>query len=146
MNALTIQKKLETMKNKTFEYAGSTHTVQSYIVSETEKTFEIKTNLDKFKRKFESGDKFFLTWYEKAENRAIQKVQDTTAQSDVMPVFEKENTLADQLVEILMDNIKKVKNNQAYIPQAKAINNDVNSILHVQRLKLDMVKHIKNKK
>lgn len=60
--------------------------------------------------------------------------------------FVQENNLADELVTILKDNIEKVKKSAAYIPQAQAINNNVNSILHVQKLKLDMLRQMKKAK
>lgn len=144
MKAQEIQKKLESMKGKSYEYAKAIHTVKSYEVSNTDQKFVIKTNLNSFTRKFESAPEFFKYWYEQAGLPAAAEEQSQVAYLPVL--FEQENSLADELVTLLKGNIEKVKADPKYIPQAKSINNDVNSILLIQRLKLDLVKNMGKKR
>lgn len=150
MTAQQIQLKLEKMKGRSFEYAKEIHVVESFVVDNINEKFELITNKNTFKRKFESATEFFRYWYETKENIAIDKVEETLAKTspdNSLPVqFTQENSLADELVLILKDNIEKVKKNAGYIPQAQAINNNVNSILHVQKLKLDMMKQMRKVK
>jgi hypothetical protein len=158
MNAQQIQKKLEYMKGATYDYAGQLHLVQSYIVDEADEQFEIKTNLNRFKRKFESADNFFKYWTISKNVLAVQKVSEGSKENEILDeevitpaVYMTESNLADELVSILKDNIKKVQGDAKYINQAQSINNNVNSILRVQALKLGMMKQMekfsgKNKK
>lgn len=146
MTGKQIQAKLEDMKGATFEYAKAQHTVKSYVIDASSETFEIKTSLSSFKRKFDSAPDFFKHWFETKENALVNEATKKISGSDIIPVYEKETNLTNDLVDILMNNINQVKRNPAFIPQAKAINNDVNSIIHIQRLKLEMVKHLKKNK
>ncbi len=47
------------------------------------------------------------------------------------------------LTATLMESIEKIKTDPSYIPQAKAINNNVNSIVNTMRLQLDILKETK---
>jgi hypothetical protein len=136
------------MKGRTFEYAKQKHTVQKYTIDEGGETFEVKTDLNTFKRKFESAAEFFKYWFESKENitmdKAVAKVG-TDENPEIREMIVKENSLSDDLVSILKDNITKLKANPSYINQAKAINNNVNSILNIQKLKLEMVKQMRGK-
>ena len=49
-------------------------------------------------------------------------------------------SIAEELRNVLLDNITKVRANPAYIPQATAINNNVNSIINLSKLQMDAVK------
>lgn len=146
MTVNQISKKLESMKGRSYEYAKQIHTVQSYAVDE--ETFSIRTDKNNFKRKHESADEFFKFWYETPENKVVDKALEKVKEPEspeVMAILNKENSLADDLVDILKHNIDQLKKNPGYINQAKAINNNVNSILNIQKLKLEMVKHMKGK-
>jgi len=73
---------------------------------------------------------------------------DTNTKDDnALSVFvEQESTLADSMISILKDNISKVQQNPAYMQQAQVINNNVNSVINIMKMKLQFVKEVKRKK
>lgn len=142
MKTVEVQKKLDSMVGRSFEYAKQVHTVKSAEIDED--VFTIKTDKNTFKRNLENAPEFFKYWYESKSNLELDKVNDTNNKDVEVndPLFvDHEHSLANELITILKDNIAKVKVSPNYIKQAQAINNNVNSILHVQKLKLDMIKH-----
>lgn len=136
------------MKGKTFEYAKQMHVVKSYTLDE--ECFTVNTDKNTFKRKVDSADEFFKYWLESPQNMAIEKAKThqsgTDEQSSTPTVIEKENNLADELVNILRDNIRKVQKDPAYIKQATSVTNNVNSILNVQKLKIQYIREHKRRK
>ena len=141
MNNKNIVTALENMVNKTFVYANNIHCVQNYKIDETKKRYVIKTNLDVFDRSVDSMDEFLKYW-KPVSNIATIKTEDN--QEDQISIFiEQENSFSTKLIEICNDNIEKVQKDKAYIPQAQAVNNNVNSILHIAKLRLDFMKHFK---
>jgi predicted site-specific integrase-resolvase len=68
--------------------------------------------------------------------------------SSAVVVFSEEKTdnLANDLISILKDNIKKVSTNPAYIKQAMVVDKSVGTILNVKRMQLDMYKAVKSTK
>jgi hypothetical protein len=78
------------------------------------------------------------------QNAAGISVQLLVDDSSIV-VFEKENALTDDLIAILKNSITKIQANPGYINQTKAINNDVNSIINIAKLKLDLFKQTKAK-
>ncbi len=148
MTATQIQKKLETMKGRSFEYAKQIHIVKSYTINKDDENFTMKTNLNEFDRKFESAKSFFDYWFEQPENAVIDTATRqlpalANAQMDVAIV--QTNGLADDLVKILKDNIEKVSKNPAYVDQAKAVDKSVDTILKVKKMQLEMYKAVQPK-
>ena len=141
MNNKNIVTALENMVNKTFVYANNIHCVQNYKIDETKKRYVIKTNLDVFDRSVDSMDEFLKYWKPVSN---IATLQTEGNQDDQVSIFiEQENSFSTKLIEICNDNIEKVQKDKAYIPQAQAVNNNVNSILHIAKLRLDFMKHFK---
>lgn len=58
---------------------------------------------------------------------------------------EAQTSMADKLIDVLEDNIRRVQEDKDYIPQAQAINNNVNSIINIQKMKLDVIKQLHKK-
>lgn len=151
MNKTQIQAKLQSMKGRMYEYASEIHTVKSYEVDAIAERFTLHTDKKSFRKLFTSADLFFKEWLDQHVNRSIDHLQEVVkSSSDEFPPDSRElqtvpgeSNIADDLIKILMDGITKVKQNAGYIPQAKAINNNVNSILHVKRMQLDYMKHLK---
>lgn len=126
------------MVGKTYQYGGNIHYVISVTPNDDEEKFTIKTNRQEYHRKYEAGTDFLSHWQETS----------TVSQAAVpaVAVMEKENTMVDKLTDLLMDNIEKVQSNPEYIKQAQAINNNVNSIINLTKLKLDVMKYSKVKR
>lgn len=57
--------------------------------------------------------------------------------------LETESGLANELVDLLKDNIKKVSANPKYLQQAIVVEKSVSAIINIQRLKLDMYRTLK---
>jgi hypothetical protein len=139
MNAKKVNNQLEQMKGKTFTYGNQVHYVLDFKIDEEK--FIIKTNLSEFSRKLESADDFLRYWA--PTNAASVAVMDNEKQ--LVTMVEKEKTQADDLITILQDNIKKVQDNAGYIPQAQAVNDNVKSIIDIQKMKLDYLKQLRAK-
>lgn len=143
MNNKAFLKKLEAMKGKTFSYASKILYVISYAIDEQREKVIIKTNLGDHERSYESIDEF-LSYWSPAQNINALTVQNEN--NTVAVMIEQENSLAEEMISILKDNIQKVRTDKNYIPQAQAINNNINSIINVKKLQLDVYKQFKPKK
>lgn len=49
------------------------------------------------------------------------------------------------LADVLLDNIEKCKNNPAFIEQARAINENARTLIEMQKVKLDMIRLIRER-
>jgi hypothetical protein len=48
------------------------------------------------------------------------------------------------VISILKDNITKVQENKDYIPQAQAINNSINTLVNITKLRIGLLKPVKS--
>lgn len=135
-------KQLEQMKGKTFTYAKQIHCVLDYKINEHHEKVVIKTNLTTFERTYEQVDEFLKYW-EPVNNLSIAVDDDPNLNNQLAVFLEQEKSMADKLIGILEDNITKVQASKEYIPQATQINNNINSIINIQKMKMDMVKSIR---
>lgn len=148
MTAKQIGKKLEIMNGKSYEYAKQIHVVTKVSIDVEREEFTLKTDKNTFTRKFESADEFLKYWYEQPQNKVVETAQSHLPQT--MDIEKAEaviasNSLSDELIKILKDNIAKVSNNASYINQAKAVDKSVDTILKVKKLQLEMYKAVKQK-
>lgn len=149
MNAQQIEKKLEIMNGKAYEYAKEFHVVKGYSINNEKECFVIKTDKSTFDRKFESAKTFFTYWYEQPSNMAIEKASKLLPQADVLnsdEVVKNTNNLADDLVEILKKNIEKVSANPQYVNQAKAVDKSVDTIIKIKRMQLELYNAVNPRK
>lgn len=135
---------LMAMKGKTFEYGKLIHYVIDFQIDEPEQKFIIKTNRETFTRNFEAFDDFVSYWQEC--NKLNPPAVITGDDDGVVHLLQGDYAIADNLVDILMDSITKVKADPGYINQAKAINNQVNSITNIVKMKMDFAKQAKKKR
>lgn len=142
-----ITSSLQQMSGNTFSYAKVLHHVSSVFVDEELQEFTITTNLNRYVRKFDSFENFIQYWTPAEQVVEVPAtVEEVKNGSSVAVLMQQENNLADSMIEILRDNIKKVQDSPAYIDQAKAINNNVNSVLNIMKMKLTMYKEAKSKR
>lgn len=59
--------------------------------------------------------------------------------------FQKDETQMTALAEVLLDNIKKCQNNPTFIEQARAINENARTLIEMQKVKIDMLKLIRER-
>jgi hypothetical protein len=133
MNKKAIIETLQNMKGKTYQYAGKIHHIVDFKVDDRRERIELQTNISTYDRGFGAAEEFLSAWVEiiSPEQAEEQKA---------VAVIVAETNLVDDLTAILKDNIRKVQSDAKYIPQAQAINNNVNSIINLTKLKLDIYK------
>lgn len=136
MDIKKLTSELEQMKGNSYQYAKQVHTVTGYRINE--ERFVLITNLNEFSRKTESAEEFFKYWF-----RITQEVENKNENNEVAIYIEQEQTQANDLILILKDNISKVQADPKYIPQAQEINDNVNTIINIQKMKLDYVKQFR---
>lgn len=131
--------KLEEMINKTFLYSGIIHCVLGYSDDSENEQVTIKTNIKTFKKSYDSIIEFLSYWEPISSSNqlapAVLVEQVTPAESR-----------ADKMIEILEENIEKVKQDPSYIPQATSINNNINSIINIEKMRMMVLKAKKNQR
>lgn len=128
-------KQAETMSGKTYQYGNRIHYVIE--VKNLGDKVQIRTNLETYERSHEALTEFLSYWKEASEVNELRPARIENIGVD--PLAGEKNTV-DKLTELLMDNIEKVKGDANYIKQATSINNNVNSIINLTKLKLDVLK------
>lgn len=160
MSPQEINVKLQTMKERSFRFGNKTHLVKSYKISKDEQNFTIQTDHERFKRTFQQAPEFFKCWYETKENIVLDAVkiqlknsepetadvEENTTSAVVVFSEEKTDNLANDLINILKDNIKKVSTNPGYVKQAQLIDKSIGTILNVKKMQLEMFKALKGSK
>jgi hypothetical protein len=137
MDTKTITNHLQQMKGNYFRYANQVHAVIDFTIDE--ERFEVVTDINRYSRKLESAEEFLKYWSPVDNKGAVTKNENN--QIDVY--IEQEKSQADDLIGILKDNISKVQADAKYIPQAQAINDNINSIIDIQKMKLDYIKQFR---
>ncbi|REE01078.1 hypothetical protein C7460_10498 [Marinoscillum furvescens DSM 4134] len=74
----------------------------------------------------------------------VEKAKDENTEL-AMAIVKNSNLDINDLTQTLLDNIEKVRENPEYINQAKAVTNNVNSILNLKRLQFQVAKELKRK-
>lgn len=142
MNTKNIINTLESIKGKTFQYGTGIYYILGYTIDDENERFVLQTNVTSFERPFEAIEDFLKFW--KPATNIISLKTDTNADHQVALFVERENCLINDLVTILKDNITKVQTNKDYIPQAQAINNNINTIVNIAKLQLTLHKPVKS--
>lgn len=149
---------LKELKGKTFHYAGKTYRLLDYSVNDHLQRVTITTDLRSFEKSYDSIDEFLYMLVQDfeqvpaaKEERAPEKQSavvrvEPAAETETVDVYQEHSNMAKDLITILRDNITKVQQDKSYIPQAQAVNNNVNSIINVTKLQLDVYKQFKGKK
>lgn len=152
---------LKTMRGGTFIYAGKQYKLIDYSVDDLRCKVSIRTDKRTFEKTFAEAGEFLDLWQkpeEVAEQESFKKdtpkhipvVAPAPVVTQPAPVdnslFDQNNALANDLIDILKENIDKVRKDPGYIKQAQAINNNINSIINVTKLKLDVYKQFKPKR
>jgi hypothetical protein len=150
------------MKGKQYMYAARTLLVKEIDVDERKEKIIIITDKKVFDCAFDSCEEFLSNFLPLDSERKLQ--QPTLMQSQLQTVvaenqpsppantvlviqdeYHQHSTLTTDLIAILKDNISRVKENKDFIPQAQAINNNVNSIISVTKLQLEIHRHFRKK-
>lgn len=70
-------------------------------------------------------------------------IKNPEARELAMQVFAKDKGQMDSLEDIIMENIKNVKKDPKYVQQAKAVNSNVQTLLNINKQKIEMLKEIR---
>lgn len=125
---------LDGMVDKTFQYGGQVHCILGYKVDENAEKVTIRTNIKPYTKSFESVHDFLGYFIPLSE---IQVIPPETIGVDPFAVS---RSRADKMITLLEESIEKVKVNPGYIAQATSINNNVNSIINIEKMRLAMMK------
>jgi len=124
------------MQDKTWQYANQIHFVKSVKMDDDREEFTIITNLKTFDRPYDSAEEFLKFWTPATNLTAVNQ----PGEDQQLQVYREESrSSANKLIAILEDNIAKVKMSKDYIPQATAINNNINTIVNIQKMKMKFV-------
>jgi hypothetical protein len=159
-NKREFLKTLQDMKGKTFNYANKMLKIENFSIDDHREKVTIVTDKRTFERQYDSVEEFLTYWQpvgiEEAEvevinetpNNHVEKAVITTGTNEIQNagIYEEQASLAKDLISILRENITKVQNSKEYIPQATAINNNINSIINITKMQLGFYKQLKNKK
>jgi len=140
MNILTELRKLDKLQ---VNYNGEDLYVDSHEVSKgIIKIFTNKRTLVILEEDFDPKDFIVqapvpLPLIPKEENRYLQNGNNNQVQSSII------GQNASELTNIIMDNIKKVKEDPSFIPQAEAINSGVKTIIDIAKTQIEGYKAMK---
>lgn len=129
-----VEKKLQQMLNRDFLYGMRNITITGYEVNEERGRIYIHTNeqMNHFDRPVDDCASFLET-LKPFEKREVATISQADALMETV-------VSADYLERVLKDNIEKVQKDAGYIKQATAINNNVNSLININKMKLDYAK------
>lgn len=157
-NKKTLVETLLAMKANRYLYAGKEYIVTGHSINGSKVT--IKTDFRNFEKNLDELEDFLDLWQEvglavkdipPANNSREVIKTDTIPEPPAKPIVPTNDEMlsnylssADSLIQILKENITKVQNNSAYVPQAAVVNNAVTNIISIEKLKLDAFKELKN--
>lgn len=127
-NLVKSTDKLDSMVGNEFMYNASTYKMRGYatvnghikILTDSNDLVFDKKNIDKKLEEFLPVEAGFGSKEIRRDARKLNKLEDE-----------------------LYDNIEKIKNDKDFIPQAKAMTDTVNTIVSMEKLKIQMLKEIR---
>lgn len=125
-----IEKRLHALLNKQLSYGSHLLVITGYNFNDSKERVYIHTNEkdSHFDRPYDGAIEFLKQFTEmKGEVRRI----DSTDMAMVNA-----SSLATELKDILLDNIKRVQANPEYVKQATVINNNVNTLVNLTKLQM----------
>lgn len=136
-----IEQKIQSLLNKQVVYGTHIIVIKGYDVHEEKERVYFHTNEREchYDRPFD-GVLTFLNELKEVQGQLVQ-------QQDVVDMaVTNARSISAQLKDVLLENIEKVRDNPEYIKQATSINNNVNSLINLQKLELDYVRTMKRYK
>ncbi|GEP94480.1 hypothetical protein [Chitinophaga cymbidii] len=141
MDNKKISAQLKQLEGKTFLYAGQIHFIQRCVLDEEQDKCTIQTNLNLFERKIEAVTAFLSYW--EPFDRVNRMEHSQHPPTELQRIMESQLSVGDQLMQVLNESIEKVRKDKSYIPQAQAINNNVNTMVNIVKLRLGLWKQMK---
>lgn len=76
---------------------------------------------------------------------AVEQDDDPALENTSLQVIQNTRSGLSELRTVLMDNIKTLQGNKDFIPQAKAINNNINTMINMVKLEFQIIKEMRGK-
>lgn len=124
---MKLEERLEKMVNKPFMYNATGYKILSFKVFSEEVTLVT-----------DKGWKSFPITKINAELEKFLPIEPEKIMPIAFAAFEESNK--ESLKNLLMDNIKKIKDDPDFLPQAKGINEQAKTVLAVVKLELEAIK------
>lgn len=121
-----IEEKLNAIKDVPMQYGKKIWTLKSYTIDDGKVTLAPASG-KMIERTLESVE-FFLKELKPIESTALDTIKKDAGIPELIM------TLRD----ILLDDIEKIRSDRGYINQAKATNNNINTLINLARLQLQM--------
>lgn len=132
MAKFPFERKLQDMLDKIYVYGGHHHYIKNFIIDHENEKVTIETDSHKYDRTFESIDAFLKYW----APQGMTNVPMIPITPDPPQLSAADEDLFAYMANKLKDNIDKVTADPKYIPQAKAINNNVNAMINLMKTKV----------
>jgi hypothetical protein len=126
-----IKGTIEEMIGGTYHYGHSQHTIKRYRINEERERVTIITDKNEFDRPLDAVMEF-LNLFEAVE-KPVSALQTLSESSMTLPQMQINGSVIRELKDVLMDNIKKVKEDKNYIPQAQAIKENVDAVIDLAK-------------
>lgn len=126
----------EAMKGDCYNYAGRPHYIRDWNINEERGRFYLKTDKHTYDRTLEDA-MGFLNGFEPVPKRQISKIPPPEDQGFRLPAMTVDQAVTSRLKDILLENIENVKKDKAYIPQAQAIKENVDSVLNLAKTEIE---------
>lgn len=130
---------IESMLGGCFLYGNQQHYIKTYSVNPDTEKFSLITDKKTFTRPCENVMDF-LGQFEPIQERHIVPVSDNKGL--FLPEITVNQSVVKELKDVLMDNIRKVKEDKSYIPQAEAIKANVDSVISLAKTEIEYISAI----
>lgn len=135
-----IEQKLDDLIGREWMYNGRTVNVRGYTIKDGE--IRVKTENHPIVFPESKAGEELKNFLETEAGPGITK-RGAKESNMAVQVFEHDSKQMSSLEEIIMDNIQKVKDDPKYVPQAKVITNNVNTMINLNKQKIEMIKEIR---
>lgn len=134
-----IKSALDNMIGGTYLYGNHTIRIMDYKINEQRERVYVITDKKEYDRPFES----ILDWINNLQlvpSRAV--VQVPNSGSTLLPEAQVNSSVIKELKEVLLDNIRKIKESKDYIPQAEAIKANVDSVIGLAKTEISYMEAV----
>ncbi|WP_020531433.1 hypothetical protein [Flexithrix dorotheae] len=131
--------------NKEWLYGAKNYVFDRFRISDDDEMVFIVTNHKTFEIPADKIDTFLDSLLPVGGEDKQEKLAEI--KEEIKPVrvtIQQPNSIMGDLKTILLEDIKKVREDSNYIPQAKAVTNNVNTIINALKVELEYAKEVKN--
>lgn len=126
-----VETTLESMIGHRYMYGATNHTITRYRINKERGRVTVITDKKEFDRPIDAAMEF-LEQFEPIPGRAVAVVQDQPN----LPQMQVNSSVISELKDVLMDNIRKVKEDKNYIEQAEAVRQNVESVIGLAKTEI----------